>query len=95
MNTPSKTLLTLGLALVSGLSLIQSAQAAPRTYGPRDTVRFERLSDAQAQPCRTVVAHRWNGSAKRREAVEVCAGRDDHTSVKRWVGPRDTIPIYE
>lgn len=95
MNNLSKTLLTLGLVLVGGLSLIQSAHAAPRTYGPRDTVRFERLSEAQAQPCRTVVAHRWNGSAKQREAVEVCASRDDQARVKRWIGPRDTIPIYE
>ncbi len=93
MNTPSKIISTLALAVAAGLSLAQAAQAAPRTYGPRDTVRFERLAESR-EPCDPVVAHRWNGSTKQREAVEICARAPARTtSIKRWVGPRNTVPV--
>ncbi|MDD3762957.1 MAG: hypothetical protein VYC42_16050 [Pseudomonadota bacterium] len=88
--------MTLGLTLIATLSLIQPAQAAtPRTYGPRDTVRFERLSPAPSTPCRTVMAHRLDGSAKRREVVEVCESQREQVKARRWIGPRHTIPIYD
>ncbi|MFA5937753.1 MAG: hypothetical protein WC809_00230 [Sinimarinibacterium sp.] len=94
MNTSSKTIRTLALVLIAGLSLAQAAQAAPQSFGPRNTVRFERLAETR-QPCdHTVVGHRWNGSTKQRETVAIC--RSDSTRVarvERWVGPRGTVPL--
>lgn len=95
MNTTSKVIRNLGLGLVAGLSLIQAALAAPETYGPRGTVRFEPLSEA-VQNCTTSVRQVWDGSAKSRKAVTVreCAGTKTR-KVKTWTGPRNTIPVYE
>lgn len=95
MNTTSRVIRNLGLGLVAGLSLIQAAQAAPETYGPRGTVRFEPLP-AVAQDCPTAVRQVWDGGAKDRKAVTVreCASAKTR-KVKAWTGPRNTVPVYE
>ncbi|HJO34948.1 MAG TPA: hypothetical protein QF361_01865 [Gammaproteobacteria bacterium] len=97
MNHSSRIIITrtLGLGLIAGLSLIQAAQAAPETYGPRGTVRFEPLPAAQ-QPCRTVVRNVWDGSTKGRKEVTVQeCNRAQARKVKSWAGPRNTIPGYQ
>lgn len=95
MNTTSRVIRNLGLGLVAGLSLIQAAQAAPESYGPRSTVRFEPLP-AVAQDCTTTVRQIWDGSAKGRKTVTVreCASAKAR-KVKAWTGPRNTVPVYE
>ncbi len=95
MNTPSRIIRNLGLGLVAGLTLIQAAQAAPETYGPRGTVRFEPLP-AAVQNCTTTVRQVWDGSAKRRGAVTVrnCTGVKTRKVTAR-IGPRNTIPVGE
>lgn len=93
MNTPSKTLRSLGLAVIAGASLIQAAQAAPPSYGPRNTVRFEPLAPAHAS-CPTRTGYAFDGSTKQRHSVAVPVCNDSSlTRVKRWIGPRNTIPI--
>ncbi len=61
MNTTSRVIRNLGLGLVAGLSLIQAAQAAPETYGPRGTVRSEAMP--AVQNCTTTVKQVWEDFA--------------------------------
>jgi hypothetical protein len=94
MNTTSRVIRNLGLGLVAGLSLIQAAQAAPETYGPRGTVRSEAMP--AVQNCTTTVKQVWDGGNKGLKAVTVreCASAKAR-KVKAWTGPRNTIPVYE
>ncbi len=95
MNNTTRVIRMLGIGVIAGLSLIQTAQAAPETYGPRGTVRFEPLPET-VQNCTTSVRRVWDGSAKSRKAVTVreCAGAKTR-KIKTWTGPRNTIPVYE
>lgn len=94
MNTTSRVIRNLSLGLIAGLSLIQAAQAAPETYGPRGTLRFEAIP--AVQDCKTTVKQVWDGSNKGLKAVTVreCTSAKAR-KVKAWIGPRNTIPVYE
>lgn len=95
MNTTSRVIRNLGLGMIAGLSLIQAAQAAPETYGPRGTVRFE-ATPAVQESCTTTVKQVWDGSNKGLRAVSVreCPSAKA-VKVKAWTGPRNTVPVYE
>lgn len=94
MNIASRTLRNLGLALVAGLSLAQAAQAAPQTYGPRNTVRFDPGAPAKRPSCPDRERYVYDGSTKQRKLViaRVC-DEAQPTGSKRWIGPRNTIPV--
>lgn len=87
MNTTSKIFRNVSAALVVGLTLTGAVYAATPTVSGKDARSAERPVQ---QTCGSTV--KYIGRDRSAVTVRECTPA---RKVKYWVGPRNTIPVYE